>query len=159
MNAVKTYLRSPEALLLLMASAVPLSFSTWSAVINNFTIEAAGFNGSEFGILQSIREIPGFLAFAVVFLLFLMKEQTIAYVSLLVMGIGTAITGYLPSVVGLYCTTLLMSFGFHYYEAVQNSLALQWIEKERTPLVLGRIIAAGSFSSLLALALIYGGLQ
>ena len=32
---------------------------------------------------------------------------------------------------GLYFTTVLMSFGFHYYEAIQNSLSLQWIEKNR----------------------------
>lgn len=146
-------------LLMLMASAVPLSFATWSAMINNFTIEVAGFSGKEFGILQSIREIPGFLAFAVVFVLVLMREQTLAIVSLLLMGVGTAITGYLPSVIGLYCTTLLMSFGFHYYEAIQNSLSLQWIEKERTAEVLGRILAVGSFTSLVAFAVIYGGLQ
>ena len=144
---------------MLMASAVPLSFATWSAMINNFTIEIAGFTGKEFGILQSIREVPGFLAFAVVFVLIVMREQTLAVVSLLIMGIGTAITGYLPSVVGLYCTTLLMSFGFHYYEAIQNSLSLQWIEKERTAEVLGKILAVGSFTSLIAFAVIYGGLQ
>lgn len=142
-----------------MASAVPLSFATWSAMINNFTIEVAGFSGKEFGILQSIREIPGFLAFAVVFVLIMMREQTLAIVSLLLMGVGTAITGYLPSVIGLYCTTLLMSFGFHYYEAIQNSLSLQWIEKDRTAEVLGRILAVGSFTSLIAFAVIYSGLQ
>ena len=153
------YLASPEMLLMLMASAVPLSFATWSAMINNFSIEVAGFSGREIGILQSIREVPGFLAFAVVFALLLMREQSLAIVSLLLMGIGTAITGYLPTVVGLYCTTLLMSFGFHYYEAVQNSLSLQWIPKERLAVVLGRLLAVGSFTSLVALAVIYGGLE
>ncbi len=144
---------------MLMASAVPLSFATWSAMINNFTIEVAGFTGREFGMLQSIREVPGFLAFAVIFFLLIMREQTLAYVSLLFLGLGTAITGYLPSVIGLYCTTLLMSFGFHYYEAIQNSLSLQWIDKSRTPLVLGRMLAVGSFTSLVAFALIYVGLS
>lgn len=144
---------------MLMASAVPLSFATWSAMINNLSVEMAGFSGREIGILQSIREIPGFLAFAVIFVLLLMREQTLAIVSLLLLGIGTALTGYLPSVVGLYCTTLLMSFGFHYYEAVQSSLSLQWIEKERTALVLGRILGVGSFTSLVAFGLIYAGLE
>ncbi|MDE0096856.1 MAG: MFS transporter [Gammaproteobacteria bacterium] len=158
-TALKNYLRSPEMLLMLMASAVPLSFATWSAMINNLSVEMAGFSGREIGILQSIREIPGFLAFAVIFVLLLMREQTLAIVSLLLMGIGTALTGYLPSVVGLYCTTLLMSFGFHYYEAVQSSLSLQWIDKERTALVLGRILGVGSFTSLVAFGLIYAGLE
>ncbi|MBX2867707.1 MAG: MFS transporter [Acidiferrobacterales bacterium] len=155
----KAYLKSPEMLLMVMASAVPLSFATWSAMINNFTIEVAGFSGKEFGILQSIREVPGFLAFAVIFFLIFIREQSLAMVSLLVMGIGTALTGYLPTVVGLYCTTLLMSFGFHYYETLQNSLSLQWLEKDRTAIALGRMLAVGSFTSLIAFALIYGGLQ
>ena len=63
-------------MLLLMAGAVPLSFATWQALLNNFAIERAAFTGAEIGILQSLREVPGFLAFAVVFLLFLLKEQS-----------------------------------------------------------------------------------
>ena len=70
--------RTPEVLLMLMASAVPLSFSTWSTLISNFTIEEAGFSGAQFGILQSLREIPGFLAFLVVFVLIILKEQKLA---------------------------------------------------------------------------------
>ncbi len=61
--------RRPEILLMLMTLAVPLSFAAWQTLINNFAIEQASFTGREMGILQSLREIPGFLAFAVVFLL------------------------------------------------------------------------------------------
>ena len=150
--------RNPEILLMLMASAVPLSFATWFSLINNFAVEVAGFNGAQFGMLQSIREIPGFMAFAVVFVLLLMKEQSLAVVALLLLGVGTAMTGYFPGVVGLYCVTALMSVGFHYYETVQNSLSLQWIDKERTPYVLGKLIAVGSLTSLVAFGLIYLGL-
>ena len=100
---------SPEILLLLMCAAVPLSFSTWSALLNNFAVERAAFSGVEMGILQSLREVPGFLAFAVVYLLLLIREQSLAYLSLVVMGIGTLVTGWFPSVVGLYSTTVIMS--------------------------------------------------
>lgn len=149
-------LRRPDLLLFLMAGAVPLSFATWSALINNFAIERAAFTGAEIGILQSLREIPGFLAFAVVFLLLLFREQKVAYLALLVLGIGTAITGYFPSIVGLYCTTVLMSVGFHYYETVQISLSLQWIDKARAPETLGRIIAVGAVTSIATYGLIWG---
>ena len=82
--------RRPEVLLFVMAGAVPLSFATWSALLNNFAIERAAFDGADMGILQSLREVPGFLAFAVVFVLLIMREQTLAIVSLLLLGIGTA---------------------------------------------------------------------
>ena len=146
-------------LLMLMAAAVPLSFASWSALINNFAIEQAAFDGAQFGMLQSIREIPGFLAFLVIFLLIYFREQSIAIVSLLMLGVGTAITGYFPTLVGLFCTTWLMSLGFHYYQTIQNSLSLQWIEKSRTPYVLGKLIAVGSFTSLVAYLLIFLGLK
>jgi hypothetical protein len=134
-----------------MASAVPLSFATWNNLINNFAIERAAFTGAEIGMLQSLREVPGFLALGVVAVLLLMREQSLA----LILGIGTALTGFFPSVLGLYCTTVLMSLGFHYYETVQSSLVLQWIPKDKAPETLGRIIAVGSLTGILSYLFIW----
>ena len=145
----------PEFLLLITAAAVPLSFATWQALLNNFAIERAAFGGAEMGILQSLREVPGFLAFLVVFLLFLCREQTIAYVSLLLLGVGTLVTGWFPSVVGLYVTTVVMSLGYHYFETVHSSLCLQWIDKDKAPELLGRVIAVGAFSSIVVYGFIW----
>ena len=125
--------RRPETLLLVMAGAVPLSFATWNALLNNFVIERAGFTGAEIGILQSLREVPGFMAFTAVFILIFLREQTLALVALLLLGIGTAMTGWFPSVIGLYCTTVLMSIGYHYFATMENSLVLQWTPIEKTP--------------------------
>ncbi len=145
----------PEILLYLMAAAVPLSFATWRALLNNFAIEEVGFDGARIGSLQSLREVPGFLAFGAVFLLAWMREQTLAVLSLLALGIGTALTGFLPTVWGLYFTTVLMSLGFHYAETMQQSLSMQLISKERMPEVLGRQIAVGSFTSLFVFGLLW----
>jgi len=147
--------RRPEVLLIVMALAMPLSFSTWQALLNNFVIEEASFTGVEIGILQSLREVPGFLAFTVVFVLLVLREQTFAMVSLCLLGIGTAITGFFPFAIGLYCTTVLMSTGFHYFETVRQSLALQWVDKARAPVFLGQMIAVASLSGLAAFGLIY----
>ncbi|MFV8781938.1 MFS transporter [Microbulbifer sp. SA54] len=147
--------RRPEILLLLLALAMPLSFGVWQALLNNFVIERAQFTGAEIGLLQSVREVPGFLAFTVVFVLLLIREQRLAFISLIATGIGVAVTGFFPSTLGLLLTTLLMSVGFHYYEALKTSLALQWLPKESAPIWLGRIMAAGSFASLVAYALVW----
>lgn len=147
--------RRPEILLLLFAAAAPLSFSTWQALLNNFAIERAAFTGAEMGILQSLREVPGFLAFAVVFVLLIIREQNLAYLSLLLLGLGTAVTGFFPSVVGLYVTTVVMSLGFHYFYTLERSLTLQWMDKERTPEMMGRMIAAASVASILTYGLIW----
>ena len=147
--------RRPEVLLFLMAGAVPMSFATWQALLNNFAIERAAFSGADMGVLQSLREVPGFLAFAVVFLLIVLREQTLALVALLLLGIGTALTGWFPSVLGLWFTTIVMSLGYHYYATVEMSLALQWTETDRTAVMLGRLIAVGSATSIVAFGLIW----
>ncbi|MEQ8664709.1 MAG: MFS transporter [Rhodospirillales bacterium] len=155
MTYATTNWRRPEILLILMAVAMPLAFSTWQALINNFAIDQAAFTGVEMGILQSLREVPGFLSFTVVFIFLVIREQPFAILALCLLGIGTAITGFFPSVYGLYFTTVLMSIGFHYFEAVHQSLSLQWLEKYEAPAALGRILAAGSFAGLVAFGFIY----
>ena len=125
--------QTPGMLLVLMSVAMPVAFSTWSALLNNFVIERAGFTGIEIGILQSLREVPGFLGFTTVFVLLVIKEQVFAVIALAVLGAGVALAGFFPSVIGLYCTTVLMSAGFHYFEVVKQSLSLQWFSKEEAP--------------------------
>jgi len=146
--------QSPTMLLVLMSIAMPLAFNTWNALLNNFVIERAAFTGIEIGALHSLREIPGFIAFTTVFVLLIIKEQTFAVISLALLGAGVAATGFFPTVYGVYFTTVVMSLGFHYFEAVKQSLALQWLSQEEAAQVLGKLISVGSIASLLA----YGAL-
>ncbi|MFN3294896.1 MAG: MFS transporter, partial [Gemmobacter sp.] len=146
--------RRPEFLLALMAAAMPIAFATWSALLNNYVIEAAGFTGVEIGWLHSVREIPGFLAVGVIVLLLFIREQVLGLVSLLVLGVFSALTGWFTGVAGLLVVTFIASVGFHYYETVNQSLQLQWIDKARAPQVIGRLVAVGSGASLAAYGLI-----
>ncbi|RVU83707.1 MFS transporter [Leucothrix sargassi] len=155
-TAIKTgEWRTPEILLYLMAASMPFSFGVWMALLNNFAIEQAAFTGADMGILQSLREIPGFLSFAVVFLLLIFREQTLAILSLLILGLGVVLTGFFPSFWGLCITTMIMSIGFHYFEAVNQSLQLQWLDKDKAPELLGKLISVGACSSLLAYSMVY----
>jgi len=150
---------SPILMLILMSIATPIAFNSWSALINNFVVERANFTGVEIGILQSVREIPGFLAFTIIFLLLIIKEQSFAVFALALMGLGVSITGFFPTAYGLYFTTIVMSTGFHYFETIKNSLSLQWLSKEEAPQVLGKLIAIGSITSLVLYGCIWVFLQ
>lgn len=154
MQSVRAW-RNPITLLVLMSVAMPLAFNTWSALLNNFAVEQAAFTGVEIGILQSLREVPGFLSFTVIFVLLILKEQTFAVLSLALLGLGVAMTGFFPSEYGLYFTTVLMSIGFHYFEALKQSLSLQWLSKDEAPQVLGRLIAVGSVTSLIVYGVLW----
>lgn len=146
--------RRPVTLLFLMAAAMPIAFSTWSALLNNFVIEVADFDGSDIGWLHTVREIPGFLAVGVIVLLMMFREQVLGLVALVMLGVATALTAQFPSMGGILTITMLSSIGFHYYETVNQSLQLQWIDKARAPQTLGWIIAAGSAATFLAYVLI-----
>jgi hypothetical protein len=143
-------LQSPAAFLMVLAFVNWLGFASWGALINNFAKDAAGFTGQDIGILQSVREIPGFLAFTAIVLFWVMREQILAYLSLLTLGIGIAVTGYYPTLGGLLLTTTVMSLGFHYYETAQQSLQLQLLPKAEAPRLLGRIAGASAMAQLLA---------
>ncbi len=139
--------KEPFGLLILLAIAMPIAFSTWVALLNNFVIEISGFSGVEIGWLQSVREIPGFLAVCVIFILFFLSEQRLAYISLALLALAVAVTALFPDFKGLIITTLVSSIGFHYYETVNQSLQLQWLKKETAPSSIGWIVAAGSGSA------------
>ena len=143
-------LQRPIALLFLMALAMPLALNTWSALLNNFVIEVAGFDGADIGLLHTVREIPGFFAVGVIAIIIFMREQVLGLVSLLLLGAATAVTAWFPSMAGILTITMLSSIGFHYYETVNQSLQLQWLTKEEAPRVLGWLLAAGSGATLVA---------
>ena len=151
----KAFFLSRENLLYLLSAAVPFSFVAWSALLNNFVVEVAQFDGEKIGMLQSIREIPGLLAFSIVFVLLIFRQQSAAYLSLFLLGFGTLITGFFPSTYGLYTTTLIMSIGFHYMETLHNSLSLQWIPKKNAPSFLGKLSSLRSFIGLGTLGAVY----
>ena len=139
-----------QQFLLATAFLMPFVFSVWVTLLNNFVIEKANFTGAEIGMLQSIREIPGFLAFTAIYVLLFLKEQRFAILSLGVLSFGVAITGFFPSVYGLYLTTIIMSIGFHYFETTQQSLTLQWLPQSDTAHFMGKSLAVKAFASLLA---------
>ena len=144
----------PRSLLFLMAAAMPIAFATWSALLNNFVIEVAQFDGSDIGWLHTVREIPGFLAIGVIALIIFIREQVLGLVSLILLGMATAITAWFPSLGGILTITMLSSIGFHYYETVNQSLQLQWLPKAEAPKVLGLLLAVGSAATLCSYGLI-----
>ena len=152
---INKFFKSREALLYVMAISMVFSFSAWMSLLNNFVIEMASFDGSQIGILQSLREIPGFLAFTVVLAIIFIAQQRLAFVSMILLGLGVMLTGFFPSALGLYITTIIMSIGFHYLETLNQSLSLQWLSRDKAPIVLGKITAVKAFTALLSFVIIY----
>jgi hypothetical protein len=123
--------------LLTIASVVGLQ--SWRTLFNNFAVEIVHLEGSHIGMIQSVREIPGFLALLAIFIIIIIKEHRLSALSIILLGLGVGITGLLPSYFGLIITTMLMSFGFHYYETTNQSLTLQYFDHQTSPWVFGKL--------------------
>ena len=147
-------LQERKKLLFLLAIGNTIAFATWQVLLNNFAVEHAAFTGEEIGILQSLREVPGFLAFTAILVMLFIRQQKFAILSLITLGVGTAITAFYPTALWLYFATVIMSVGFHYLETLHNSLSLQWLAKGEAPQVLGQILSLKAITQFIVLGAI-----
>lgn len=134
--------------LLFLTIAVTIGFQVWRTLFNNYAVDEVGINGFQVGVIQSVREIPGFLALLVIYLLLIIKEHRLAALGTLVLGIGVVITGIFPTFLGLVFATLIMSLGFHYFETVNQSLTLQHFSFTQAPIVIGNIRSLGALTNI-----------
>jgi hypothetical protein len=141
--------------LVLLTISSSLGLEAWLTLFNSFAVEAVGLEGNQIGVIQSIREIPGFLTFMVVFVLLFLKEHRLSALSIMVLGLGMAATGLFPSYAGLVFTTLISSFGFHYFDTTCDSLTLQYFDKKTSPLVMGKLSSLAAVTNIGAGLLIY----
>ena len=144
-----------KTFLYLLAIGNTIAFATWQVLLNNFVVEEVAFTGEEIGILQSLREVPGFLAFTAILVMLYIRQQSFAILALLILGVGIAITALYPSVGWLYFATVLMSIGFHYLETLHSSLSLQWLSKLEAPQVLGELLSLKAFCNFAVLGALY----
>ncbi len=141
--------------LLVLTIGSTIGLESWLTLFNNFAVEVVGLNGFQNGAVQSLREVPGFLALLVIYILLIIKEHRMAALSVAVMGVGISLTGLLPNFYGLLLTTLLMSFGFHYFETLNQSLTLQHFDVKTAPLVFGRLRSLASACNLVVGGLVF----
>ena len=150
MNQFKSYKENPMYLylvMLVMASA--FGFQGWQTLFNNFAVDTIGLNSIQVGAIQSLKEIPGFLTFFVVFILLIIAEHRFAALAVFLLGLGDMMAGLLPSFGGLLVTTLILSTGYHYFETCNQSLTLQYFAGERIPIVLAKLKSYTALSNVI----------
>jgi len=141
--------------LVVLTISSTVGLQTWTTLFNNFAVDIANLGGNHVGMIQSVREIPGFLALLAIFVIRFIPEHRLSAVSILVLGVGLAATGFFPSYLGIALTTLASSFGFHYYETTNMSLTLQYFKKHESPWVFGRLTSLAAATSIVIGLLIW----
>lgn len=141
--------------LAVLTAASMVGLQGYAILINNFAVEAVHLEGKHIGIIQSVREIPGFLALTAVYVMMVVREHRLSAFSIALLGIGVGMTGFFPSFAGVALTSLVMSFGFHYYETTNQSLTLQYFSTHLSPLVMGKLRSLAAISSIAAAGAIW----
>jgi len=156
MKSEKEIKKNPMFLYLaVLTISSTIGLQAWLTLFNNFAVDVAGLDGNHIGVIQSVREVPGFLALLAVYIIMILKEHRLSALSILILGLGLAVTGLFPSYPGLILTTLVMSFGFHYFETTNMSLPLQHFDVVTSPWVFGKQRSYAAASSVALGLLIY----
>lgn len=149
MSQLKSYKQnSMFTFLMILTISATAGLQVWRTLFDNFAVNIIGLDGSHVGLIQSVREIPGFLALLVIYVMMILKEHRVSSLSVLILGAGVASAGFFPSYQGIICTTLIMSFGFHYFETTNQSLTLQYFDEKTAPLVFGKLRSYAAASNI-----------
>lgn len=134
--------------LMVLTIASVVGLQGWRTLFNNFAVEQAHLEGFHIGIIQGIREVPGFLTMLAIYVMLIIKEHRLSAVSVLILAAGVTCTGFFPGFAGLIVTTLVMSFGFHYFETTNQSLTLQYFDRATAPWVFGKLKSLSSAANI-----------
>lgn len=124
-------------------------FQFWQTLFNNFAVEALHIGPIGVGWVQALREVPGLMGFLLGFLALLLSEIRIMNLSLILLGIGTLLSGQAHDIWFLGASTVIMSIGFHFFYTANSSVILMSVQKQHAPRMLGHL---GSLAALAALA-------
>ncbi|HDD24320.1 MAG TPA: MFS transporter [Chloroflexi bacterium] len=149
------------ALIVIVLTNVLLSFGfqIWRSLFNNFAVGELGVRADQMGVIQAIREVPGLLGFGVGLLALVMTEMRIAGLSVVLMGVGIALTGTVHSIVPLIASTLLMSVGFHFFMPGNSSALLMLVDHDEAPGWLGRLSSWSAVGAVLSALVVYAALD
>lgn len=142
--------------LVLLVIVTTAGHQAWRTLLNNFAVDQIGISGLQMGLIQSLREVPGFLTFLVVYVLLVFKEHRLSAYSVILFGMGLFMTGLFPSFQGLLFTTFIMSLGFHYFDTTRQSLILQYFNKQESPMVMAKWRSLSAVANIVIGALIWG---
>jgi len=140
----------------LSSMVVWIGFYAWRIMFNNFAVEVFDASPTDVGLIQAAREIPGLLAFGVGALALYLTESRIAALSIIAVGAGLFLCGVAPSMVVLGLATVLMSFGFHYFEPTNSSQLLLLSKSDNLGRAQGRLRSYESMAGLIGAVIVLG---
>jgi len=126
-------------------------FSLYGGVFQNFLKDRAGAQELDLGILESLREIPGFCTALMAGVLVAFAESRVAAAGLAITAIGIAATGLIEKMPPIIAVTVFWSIGFHLYATMQSPITLALAKGKEGGRHLGRMSGLSAMATIAAL--------
>jgi predicted MFS family arabinose efflux permease len=129
-------------------------WATYSAIFTNFVSQDLHIHAQQLGLVESLREVPGFLTVVLAAVTVRMRESRITSLALLVLGLG--LMGYAGAynLGTLIAVTMFGSLGFHLFMPLSNGLALGKSTERTAGRRMGQMNTATAVGTLLGTALV-----
>src|SRR5260370_19842298 len=99
-------------------------WATYSAICTNCVSDDLHIHARDLGLVESLREVPGFLTVVLAAITVRMRESRATSLALLVLGLGLMGYATVGSLGALIAVTMFGSLGFHLYTPLSSGLVL-----------------------------------
>jgi len=156
MNKFNPYIGWNRDFKLLAAATLCMSvcFGIHSAIFNNFLVDDLHIQPKEFGIVESLREVPGFLIVFFAAIAMRMPTPILAGLCLIIMGLGMGSFYSVTGIGSLIVVSVFWSIGFHGWMPPREALALG-LSDEHKGKRLGELRSVDSIGMLIGIGLVF----
>lgn len=127
-------------------------FGIYGATFFNFATEVLKVQPREIGVVEAIRETPGFLCVLVAALTMRVAEPVLGSISLVLMTIGLGAYAWVGGVHSLVVWSFVWSVGLHTWMPIQSSLVMHLSDDGAKGKRLGQTACIGSIGGVLGMA-------
>ena len=139
-------------LLALASGLMSFGFAVYLTTFNNFIVQDIGIQPHQFGLVEALRELPGFLTIFLIAMTTRIPAHLLSVLMLLLMGIGIAFYSVTHTVGELIMASFVWSIGFHAWIPQRETLALTLTDSEKGK-GLGQLRSVDELGSLIAMVL------
>lgn len=130
-------------------------WGSYFSTFNNFAVEKLNLQANQLGIVESVREMPGFLMVFVAALTMRIAEPVLASMALALVALGIAAYCMVDSVTMLIICSLIWSVGIHCWMPLSPSMTLNLSEEGRQGRRLGQMNSVGAFGTICGMAMVF----
>jgi MFS family permease len=130
-------------------------WATYSALFTNFVSQDLHIHPSQLGLVESLREIPGFLTVVLAAITVRMRESRVTSAALVILGIGLMGYSTASGMATLIAITMFGSIGFHLFMPLSSGLVLGQSGEHNRGQRMGQSSMVGAVGTLVGTGLVF----